>query len=692
MKKEEWEAGKTRYAMFLAEKGEFACPYPWHEEERRLLREKADDLWQRMNRREGRKYLWEECSDFSRSRFLTESYQNVRAMALARHEAGAPYETAQLTEALEWLEAYAYHQGAEQADNWWDWQIGVPLALLDCCFLLREELGQERIERFCLQIEWFSGRQTLTNPIFTGANLVWVAMISAMCGLLTEEEEEIREAKEAALRVLRFSEQGDGFYRDGSFIQHQALAYTGGYGISFMDQMTRMMVLLRGTPYAFQKEEYGVLTYFLEHSFFPVIVKGHVMDMVCGREISRYFMKGNRAGKQLMDSMWRMHFCVDEVCGAWLLDTVSRWLSGEGERDSFVYFGHMDRAVCHRETYAAGLAMYSSRIQNYEAINDENRRGWHTGSGMLYLYGPVGDDFDGCYWCTADMEKLPGTTVIRGSHPAHLHVQSSSMVGGIGHGSVGAAAMEICEPGFHVKKSWFFFDHAIVCLGNDMRGEGRIWDTTLENRMMAADVDADAGGIQLEMEETGDGVRSLCYGLPDAGGKRGFYFLIPVPAGKERGLKVIHETRTGTWSQINGCSPCDTVYSADYLTIWMEHDMETESAPCYAYVIYPSVDQAWENREKDWELLSLTPQMHAVRMKEENRIAGVCWAEQGGCLDLGSEGSLLFSGPAVFMAKKDGDSWGMAARNPLRPRDQAAVEGRGEFSGLCPWKAEEKGR
>ena len=46
----------------------------------------------------------------------------------------------------------------------------------------------------------------------------------------------------------------------------------------------------------------------------------------------------------------------------------------------------MARVMKREEKYAFGIAMHSSTIGNYEAMNGENLKGWYTGDGAYYLY------------------------------------------------------------------------------------------------------------------------------------------------------------------------------------------------------------------------------------------------------------------------------------------------------------------
>ncbi|NRE26471.1 hypothetical protein DBN74_04710, partial [Enterococcus faecalis] len=70
----------------------------------------------------------------------------------------------------------------------------------------------------------------------------------------------------------------------------------------------------------------------------------------------------------------------------------------------------MDRVLQKNNEYAVGISMYSQRVGNYEVGNTENKKGWHTADGMLYLYNQDFAQFDEGYWATIDPYRLPGTT------------------------------------------------------------------------------------------------------------------------------------------------------------------------------------------------------------------------------------------------------------------------------------------
>src|SRR5262249_28176975 len=88
-------------------------------------------------------------------------------------------------------------------------------------------------------------------PALTAANRVWKCTVVAIRGLVVKDAEKLALARDGLsdLRsrrdsVFEYVTSGDGFYRDGSFIQHGKHPYTGGYGISLLTNLANLMYLL----------------------------------------------------------------------------------------------------------------------------------------------------------------------------------------------------------------------------------------------------------------------------------------------------------------------------------------------------------------------------------------------------------------------------------------------------------------
>jgi uncharacterized protein (TIGR03437 family) len=238
----------------------------------------------------------------------------------------------------------------------------------------------------------------------------------------------------------------------------------------------------------------------------------------------------------------------------------------------------MDRVVHLRPMWVAGIAMHSTRIYNYESINNENLKGWHTGDGMLYLYNADLTQFADTFWPTVDAQRLPGTTVTAGATARQSQLGGSSTVGGTSLDGYSAAMMLLQPDGrqLSARKSWFLFDDEVVALGADIRGTaaGQTVETIVENRRLTAST---------AFTSAPDGAWGHLAGA-SAGASIGYVFPGNPP------WKSLKETRSGAWRQINAGGSATTL-SAQYETLWFDHGT-TPAAAAYSYILLPGKSAA----------------------------------------------------------------------------------------------------
>ncbi|MDD6483071.1 MAG: polysaccharide lyase family 8 super-sandwich domain-containing protein [Clostridiales bacterium] len=420
-----------------------------------------------------------------------------------------------------------YNDKTEPFGNWWFWEIGIPRSLNQIFTLIYDTVPAE------LLAEYMSAQRHFHREIIlTGANRLWECEIFALRGILCGNEDEINMAKTQIAPILKTVSEGDGFYEDGSFIQHKNIPYNGGYGLSLLAGLSDMLALfgdIKGT------ENIGKI---IEKAFLPFMYRGIFMDMVRGREMSRYYSTAQSAYKKAE------HFI--------------RRLYGDTKiKNGFYYFKAMDRAVMRRDDFAAGLAMHSKRSANFESINNENQTAWHTSDGMLYLYtDPF--RFSGAYFPCVDMERLPGTTVIRGIYPKPNFVSTKDLCAGKMFGENGVCAMDINDIG---KKAWFFLGDIIVCLGADMTGGS---ETIIENILLHEDAEVSISDRQIYVK-SGKNDCGLCIYIPDGD------------------IKVIREIREGGWENVSSNTDKKR-YCGEFLTLIKEHKTKGE----YAYMLFPA--------------------------------------------------------------------------------------------------------
>src|SRR5690625_1819260 len=340
--------------------------------------------------------------------------------------------------------AQIYNPSQPEYGNWWTWEIGVTRALADAMAILREHLTDEDITAFGESIDFYvpdpweqfpEERGRITSE---GANRVDLCQAVIVRSIVGRDREKLSHAIAGLSAVWQIVEEGNGFYEDGSFIQHSTIGYTGTYGLVLLSGLSTLFALLAGTAHDIDDPSRANLTDAVERSFAPLVHEGRVMDAVRGRAISREAERSLNNGNDAIEAILRLSEAVDDetaqrwqgLCRGWIEDNATATILEEGPitrlalvselMDSEVdahrlspgpsAFPQMDRVV-HRGAggWAACVAMCSDRITWYECGNGENEHGSLTSQGMVYLYLPQDDDhFDDEFWATCDLQGLPG--------------------------------------------------------------------------------------------------------------------------------------------------------------------------------------------------------------------------------------------------------------------------------------------
>lgn len=580
------------------------------------------------------------------------SADRLRVMALAYQTRGSaltgdPKLKADLIEALTWLEARRYSVRIERVGNWWEWEIGIPTAVTDLVLLMQPELEAERpglAGRLVAAVDRFTHRADTG----TAANTVWRSHVVALNAIAARDAGQLESARRAVPPTFEDVTSGDGFHADGSFIQHDDLAYTGGYGRDMLFRAALMIHLLDGSPWALGASEWNKLRSRIDTAYAPLMYRGALMDTVRGRNISRAALSDIKSGQQIIHALlylgeveggrdlrakaksWiaaqsRIYdvFSYDPKLPAyWLTPFTARLISAAirdkavaiaPEPTGAVLFPAMDRAVFRHGDTAIAVAMNSSRIANYESVNGENLEGWYGGQGATFVYAPGHENYASDVWPTIDPYRLPGVTLDkRPRAPAALVARNSqAAVGGAGFATCAALGMRLETDGGSLKatKSWFAADGYLVALGAGIASDSDFpVETVIENRDLTAPMARVLAGGRpgleaLGREESFDRIDWLH--LDGYGG-------IALPGGASvRGLR---ETREGAWSRINkqGASPTD-LRRRTYATFWFDHGLRPTSGS-YVYVLLPGRTPAQTRAFDAVAVVDNTAEVQAVRL------------------------------------------------------------------------------
>ena len=647
----------------------------------------AQTYWDSMDKSESRKYLWSDLSSKTKGDMINSAYSQLRSMAIAYCTNGSSLQgnNALLTDiisAIDWMYTKYYNENISQDGNWWYWEIGIPLSLNDITVLLYDNLTETQITNYMNAVNKFAPTPAYTkatNMVMNGTNLIWKCNVIAVRGIIIKDGEKVAMGRDGLSEPLKPVTTGDGFYADGSFVMHTKFAYTGGYGISYMSNISNLMYVLSGSTYEVTDPNKQNVFKWVYDSFEPLIYKGAMMDMVRGRELSRIYRDDRTAGHETMSAIIRLSQIASPEDAAAYKSMIKYWLETDlngfytdatvemadranailndtsitprGELIKYKQFTGMDRVVQLRPGFGFGISMFSSRIYNFENANNENQSAWHTGDGMTYLYNSDLSQFSDAFWPTVNSYRLPGTTVLQNSQQTGQKINSMDWVGGTDiQETYGVTGMNLqpYQKNLTAKKSWFMFDDEIVALGSDIDStDGIPVETVVENRMLnssgdnALTVDGTSKTTELGWSETMPGTGWIHLAGNNPGSDIGYYF--PDKANVEG----VREARTGAYSDIDKRAGASTTeYTRNYLNLWLDHGINPSNAG-YSYVLLPNKSSSQVGsyaQNPDIEILKNDENVQAVKEKELNIIGANFWndtSETAGIITSNKKASVM---------------------------------------------------
>lgn len=699
----------------------------------KVLDTQASGWWRDLDRSDGRSALWADLSPAKDPGNFGQSYTRLRTIATAWATPGTSLSDSTeaadtLLGALRFLHADAYNTGRPESGNWWFWEIGAPRALMDTCVLLREKIPAADLAKYTSTVAKFcpdpDRRTNIPTLSETGANRADKAVIVALRGLLAQDPTTLALARDGLSDVrdkgknslFTYVTSGDGFYEDGSFVQHGSVAYTGTYGSVLLGGAGQLIALLTDSEWAVTDPKTSVLYEAVERTFSPVVFDGLMMDAVRGRAISREKAPDHKDGAAAVTNILQLADGAPAAYAERWRALAKGWISrnkthpylslvgvpaiarakavlddpavpATDRLTGHFAFADMDRVVHRRPGWALTLSLSSKRIAAYEAGNGENLHGWYTGDGMAYLYD--GDDlgqFGDGFWATVDPYRLPGTTVDTreradigtGGGTGTYRPKNEVAGGAVLDDRFGAAAMELMADGstLRARKAWFFLDNAVVALGADITAsDGRTIETVVENRNLSAD-----GAPRL----TVDGRRQPSHTgwsapLPGANwahldGTGGYVF--PDHPGRRADdaarLHALREERTGAWRDINtgaDTGGSTTPVTRRYLTLWLDHGA-SPAASSYAYVLLPGASATatavWSH-SRPVRVVANSSTAQAVEARRHGLVAAHFWQP-------GSAAGITASGPCTVIARRGGDGISLAVADPGRRGTSVSVE------------------
>ncbi|HCY1729118.1 TPA: polysaccharide lyase 8 family protein [Staphylococcus aureus] len=703
----------------------------------------AEKLLKEMKTESDRKYLWESSKDLdTKSADMTRTYRNIEKISEAMKHKNTKLKTdenkTKVKDALEWLHKNAYGKEPDKkvADltsnfknktsrntnlNWWDYEIGTPRALTNTLILLQEDFTDEEKKKYTAPIKTFApDSDKILSSVgksepAKGGNLVDISKVKLLESIIEEDKDMMKKSIDSFNTVFTYAQNSatgkerNGFYKDGSYIDHQDVPYTGAYGVVLLEGISQMMPMIKETPFNDSNQNDTTLKSWIDDGFMPLIYKGEMMDLSRGRAISRENETSHSASATVMKSLLRLSDTMDKSTKAKYkkivktsvesdssykqTDYLSSYsdiskmkslmedstISTNGLTQQLKIYNDMDRVTYHNKglDFAFGLSMTSKNVARYESINGENLKGWHTGAGMSYLYNSDVKHYRDNFWATADMKRLAGTTTLDNEEPKSTDVKKSSktFVGRTKfddqHASIGMD-FENQDKTLTAKKSYFILNDKIVFLGTGIKSTDSSKNpvTTIENRK-ANDYKLYKDDTQTTNSDNQETNSLFLESTNSTQNNIGYHFL------NESKITVKKESHTGKWSDINK-SQKDIQKTDEYYEVTQKHS-NTDSK--YAYVLYPGLSKdVFKSKASKVTVVKQEDDFHVVK-DNESVWAGINYSDSAKTFEINNTKVEVKAKGMFILTKKDDNTYECSFYNPESTNSVSDIESKISMTG-----------
>lgn len=535
-----------------------------------LPQQLADGSWSDIDYKENSITLWKPATHLER----------LQLFAIAVSKPGSFYfENTDLQSSIIKGLRYWYQQDP-QSKNWWHNEIATPQGLGEIMLLSQNFLPTSLQDSLV-------HRMNRGNPYEkTGANKLDEAIHYLYRACITQNALLMDSAVQQAFQPISFTTE-EGLQYDYSYMQHGPQLQISSYGLVFLSGEYKVASWVSGTSYALSGEKKNVLNTYFTQTFLRTI-RGRYSDFnVEGRGISRpdILDKKGIAGTKKSHSLIDLAKEVNPAEAA-MLDTVALRLteaegSGYGISATHTQFWKGDYTVHLRKKYSFNVRTVSTRTKRTETGNKEDLLGKFLADGSTNIQRSGSEYYDIMpLW---EWDKIPGVTSVDFKEDQPMTVEwgetgNTNFTGGVSDGVYGCAVYDMDYNKVQVKKSYFFFDDEVVCLGAGINSNSpENITTTLNQCWLKSDVKILVNG-KIEDAKQAKNITNPDWIWQDS---IGYMFLQPASVNVSAG------TQTGNWAAINASRSKEEI-SGDVFKLWINHGVKPSDAS-YAYMVVPGI-------------------------------------------------------------------------------------------------------
>lgn len=543
-----------------------------------------------------------------------------------------------------------------RCDNWWWNEMGTPNLMINTLLVMDSSLTEkQRVEGLKIarraNLETFGARP--------GGDLMPIAGMLGKQALFTNDPDTLQRVIRVMAAEVKIT-TGRGIKPDLSF-HHRTDNVTSilTYGSNFAGSFAYWAVKIRGTQFSFPEAAMEqVVDYYLDGICQSLIYATYHDPGAMNRDISRRNALGKEDIGLPQNLLTATNYRSEE------LNTIIRVRKGEirynRTRDRYFWYSHY---YSHqRPDYFASVRMHSKRANNMEEPhNEEGIRNHHYGDGSLFI-SRTGHEYFNIFpvW---DWQKIPGTTILQKADVPHWKQLAkkglTDFAGGVSDGVYGVAAFDFAsvhDP-LKARKSWFFFDNEIVCLGAGIHADTALpVFTTLNQCLLNKQVIVGTNNKSNTLKAGDHKLPGVSWVFHDS-----VAYIFPQPSS----VNISNREATGNWRLISHqASAATETVRENVFTLWLDHGVQPQNAS-YAWIVVPATDAgsaaAYSKRTRV-QILANTEDLQAVQQTDLQRTGIVFY--KAGSVKINNKLTVAATAPCIVMVKADGT--GIAVADPTQ--------------------------
>lgn len=535
--------------------------------------------------------------------------------------------------------------------NWWYMDIGAPQKYMVVLILLKGILEQEQLNYYASFLE-----DKTDNPAHKGKNRTWVSAITIHKGCIKNKFDLIKTGFQSIASTIKIVDyhEIEGIKIDNSIHQHRPQLYSGGYGMSFMNDLAVYIILAHGTVFSalFTEEQMNLIRNVMLDGQLLFSYRNSFDFGTIGRGISK---------ENGLENITPAHLDLMKVIDSSFADIYEVWKNhlqgGPFPTPGNKYFWKSDIMTHHGEKYYLSAKVISARTNGTEMLNGENKQGYYLPLGATNIM-TNGNEYKNIFpvW---DWTRVPGTTSVSNPSAAILnwyHFGSNKYAGGVSNRKYGCIAFEHFYNGVQARKSYFFIGNAMLCLGAGITAY-RTNDvvTTVNQTYSKGDVYFHLNGETRKLSEksvTSNDIswiyhNQVAYIFPDKG-------------------KIVlnQKQQTGSWYAIRDDGSKDE-QAYDIFSLWIDHGNEPQDDR-YSYLVLPDINPNEMEKKAirhGFVILKNEPDIQAVKNENRNVYAMVFYSP--GSILLDKELELSVDKESVILLEKREDGFEISVADPL---------------------------